>query len=113
MLDSTVLVAAITGTATVLGSAVSALVTYFVMRRQDELSRLRRELRISLMDVSAFHRLEALAVETIAEHEAHNTPEAIKRRLRRTLREMGHDTPSYRATSTRAEAKLRTLPLSG
>lgn len=109
MLTETLTVAVVTALATIAGSLVTGVITFLTVRRQDAYNRLLRHHSRALADVAAFHRLEALYVEALAEEHAESTPTAIKLRIRAQLRDQGHDTPSYAATALRSEKALRAL----
>jgi putative intracellular protease/amidase len=91
----------------ILASAVTGFFIYFTAVRQREADRYKRRLLQTYKDIIAFYRLEeqytqALAVET-------KSAEAVKREIRKKLRELGVDSPSEDATPQQCDRRIKEL----
>ncbi len=92
-------------------SIVTALIAAFAARsarrsRQRAESR-KAELIRTHADVAAFHRLEELYTEALADEK--RNAEGWKRKIREDLRDMGHPTPSRSATAHQSEQRIARL----
>lgn len=102
-----IFVALLVGICTILGSLTTGIITYLSASQAKELASCRGRLARALRDVSAFHRLEARYIKLLATEK--KSEEAWKREVRKEQRELGFDTPSSDATSTRAEEQIKAL----
>ena len=101
------ILALVAGGFAVAGSIVTGWFTFAAAARQNELESYRKRLRQAYQDVAAFHRLEERYLVQLANPS--RSAEAIKREVRRQLREEGFQSPSEDATVKKAEQRLSEL----
>lgn len=100
-------VAVIAGAFSIVTALIAAFTTMSARRSRQRAEARKAELIRTHADVAAFHRLEELYTEALA-NETRNA-ESWKRQIREDLREMGHPTPSKGATAHQSEQRIARL----
>jgi hypothetical protein len=106
-MSETMLVAVIAAGAAILGGLVTGIFTYAASVRQREAERYKRRLLQAYKDIVAFYRLEERYTEALRTET--RSADAIKREMRKALRDAGMDSPSDEATPQQCERRAQEL----
>ena len=107
-MDKEIVVAIIAAGSALLGSGLTSLFSYLSLKRRTEVTKLREAAIQANKDVIAFHNLEAMYCQLLSEH-GKQSPETVKRHMRKQLRDAGKLSPSDTATALQAAKRIKRL----
>jgi len=107
MFSDAVTVGIIAAASAIAGSVVTGLFNYRGSVQTKKLVQLKKSLKIACEDIIAFYRIEESYSESLSTTE--RSSDAIKKEIRKKLRDNGIRTPSEEATPLKCQRKIEEL----
>lgn len=105
-----VLAAIVAGSAALLGSALTGIITYFVSIRMNKLRTIKRKYYQALLDITAFYEIEKLYIDEVAKSSG-KSKDSVKKKYREKSRKHGNYSPSRLSQPVHVENELRMLDI--